>query len=814
MAEYRRQTIIASAVAVIVALSIGLGVYVLQPQLGGTTTTGTSYPIAGETTNSSLGLKLSLSLSSSTIESGQNISVNITEYNVLPKYNNVSASDKWPNQTVPFKICNGIYPLRLGVVKGYYDSSNISKSNGPVGDFINPDLVYSCPAIPAISSYIFQPNSDLADMCFGSGAPSCYSPMSNLVRFNGTWLPTPAGYSIFYHLNPSVYTVIGGDEWGDNVILHFVVIKSSTLQTTTTTTTVLTTPSTTFPQSAETTNSTLGLELIASLNSTNIQSGQAINVNVSVANIRPEDNNVSGSWDWVLPSLQNWSASGFQCLRWWNFAIFKGYYIGANISQAQVPLPLFQPGYYLNCSAIGSQNFTLLTFKPSSSNVSVIGVGMTSYSYTFEMCANENVNGYYSVNQSYLILNKLVPPLPFPPGIYTLVAGNEWGQLVVLHFTVSSCSQAECSGFAERTFAFANIPQNFTLGAYSFGVSFQGMHTGSILGSNGSTTSQLVYLGDYVTFYVSNSTTTESVIFSWAPSVNISKTVPNPTTVQLFDGSVVMNCFENSTGSYVTIIARTSFGTTIQATTTVSTQTSTVCSVSAEPTGFYLHVITDETPKPIEGAVLNATLINGCGYPPTGPASQIIMTNSTGWAALSAVSGASGNFFFIFNVQYSNSSYSFSKTFQVSWQPEQGTFVTVSLPSGTVSVVYRFPVSCNFTCYYLNIPQVVTVIQSQPAFTDSIQLWTNNTLTSPTITNITLLTGTLNRTQIVEFYVPVPSYVFASPSFSLAPSNNGTLFYFMTKNDTRIPTTVDTADNLLYTNEQVQGWIEIYSSVA
>ena len=454
---------------------------------GNTTMSGVGYPTSGETTNSTLGLKLAVSLQNSSLYyPGQNVSISITEYNVLAGYNNVSASNEWPAQTTPIEVCDAIYPLQLGVISGYYDASNMSQASASqVVRFIDPNLVYHCPAIPAISFYNFEPNSDIVDMCFGSNASSCYSPMTASVKFNGTWI---GGYS-----------------------------------------------------------------------------------------------------------------------------------------------PSGNPG-----------NATLQNLSP---------------------------------------------------GVYTAVGGDEWGQLVLLHFTIVPNNLANQNTIAE-TWPFSGIPENFTLGVYSFGVSFQGMHNGPTLGGNGSTTTMMVYLGNYATLYVSNSSETESVMFSWSPNANQYQTIPDPSSATLFNGKVAMNCFANTTGSYVTIsVVTISVGTPVQETTT-SYQSSYTCIISAEPTGFYLHVITDGTPKPIQGAKLTATLVSQCNNVNSTLVNGqgFFTTNSTGWATVSMPFVASGNFFLVFDVQYSNSTYSFSKTFDVYWAPQQGTFVTVSLPSGTVSMSYRYPI--------------------------------------------------------------------------------------------------------------------------
>ena len=121
------------------------------------------------------------------------------------------------------------------------------------------------------------------------------------------------------------------------------------------------------------------------------------------------------------------------------------------------------------------------------------------------------------------------------------------------------------------TYYFSSIPQNFTTGGYSFGTSYEGMHSGS--GGNGST---IVYLGQYVVFYVSNSGMTQSVTFSWSPNQNLSDSIPEPSSAELFDGNVVFGTFLNSTGSFVIITVQTmlptstSIGTGNQTTVTVT----------------------------------------------------------------------------------------------------------------------------------------------------------------------------------------------------------------------------------------------------
>jgi hypothetical protein len=132
------------------------------------------------------------------------------------------------------------------------------------------------------------------------------------------------------------------------------------------------------------------------------------------------------------------------------------------------------------------------------------------------------------------------------------------------------------------------------------------------------------------------------------------------------------------------------------------TTSSAYCTISAEPTGFYLHVIADNSDTPIKNARLAVTQVSRCdnGNTTLSDSQESFTTNSSGWITVTLPFLASGNFFLIFAVQYSNSTYTFSKTFDVYWQPEQGTFVTLSIPSGSVGIVYRVPINCNGNCIY------------------------------------------------------------------------------------------------------------------
>ena len=197
-------------------------------------------------------------------------------------------------------------------------------------------------------------------------------------------------------------------------------------------------------------------------------------------------------------------------------------------------------GYYVlpstassTCSA--SLGTTRCTYYSSPESFAK-GVFSTQMSFSTTIYANNGTEGPRAYNS---LLSTL-------PSAYTLVAGDEWGQLVILHFIV-----APSNNF--RTYAYDSMPNSFSLGNYSFTVSVQGMHAGNTT-TSGTTTIVEEYLGQYVTFNVTSDGTVESVMFSWSPNASINNSLPSPSQATLFNGSVSIDWFDNATGAYVTIM--------------------------------------------------------------------------------------------------------------------------------------------------------------------------------------------------------------------------------------------------------------------
>ena len=81
-------------------------------------------------------------------------------------------------------------------------------------------------------------------------------------------------------------------------------------------------------------------------------------------------------------------------------------------------------------------------FQPYSASAAVpIGFSNVSSSTLYQvtpMSISGYLSGNYSrvYNSSVFTQNGALPPPPFKSGIYTVIAGDEWGQVVLLHFTV------------------------------------------------------------------------------------------------------------------------------------------------------------------------------------------------------------------------------------------------------------------------------------------------------------------------------------------------------------------------------------------
>ena len=483
------------------------------------------------------GLNLSLSLGSTLISPGQAVSVSIDEWNTLPTENMVPSASSWPLQGLTLGPCGTLnLPIGIEIARGFYTSSNISGAQ-PLQ--LSAPGIYNCPAILSyITAYDYEPYSDTATVVGSCDPNPCFTEnVNSTTSVAGYWTTT----STFSNFTLGEYTVVGGDEWGSLVILHFTVVEGNS------TTSVILPANTSFevassfdcvathyslnfsvPEqstltggfSAETpgvtayvataqqagstfqghpatwvystglvdsssfsvvlspgsyvvwiegadqgcnssivtplemltqvnitegftlTNQPVGGLLVRlELNSSRITSGATVGINVSDYNPSTMELNLSKESAWALDGL---STGGCPSLYYpFGIAVFQGVYTSANASQA-VPLRIFP---VIPCPML-VRYITGYLFQPMSDNATVLpGTGEVP------MATGVSVSGtYYTPG---IQLNGLTP---FTPGTYTVVAGDEWGNLAFAYFAVAPSS----NGVAEYVYPSSNLTSSIS----------------------------------------------------------------------------------------------------------------------------------------------------------------------------------------------------------------------------------------------------------------------------------------------------------------------------------------------------------------
>lgn len=186
-----------------------------------------------ETSNSTLGLELLLSVNSTTIPSEDAISIASSVINSRSTTNNLTASNDWPVQGLTSGPCpSPAFPAGIAVFRGYYGMNNLSS-----GRSLNILPIVGCPASQAlnVTSYSFLPKEDLANYSgypVTSSQPSTTKQESSVRVAFGASIYAANGTGFYSSLDsslPSTYTLVTGDEWGQIALLHFRVTPSDIL---------------------------------------------------------------------------------------------------------------------------------------------------------------------------------------------------------------------------------------------------------------------------------------------------------------------------------------------------------------------------------------------------------------------------------------------------------------------------------------------------------------------------------------------------------------------------------------------------------
>jgi len=198
------------------------------------------------------------------------------------------------------------------------------------------------------------------------------------------------------------------------------------------------TPTTTSPTTntsalnTSSSKSANGLSLSLSLDAATYQPGQVIMMFVDERNTSSKMNHVPSSSQWSLNGLElgpSYPCGILSSYYPFGVAIFQGYDTSSNFSKA-APLNLNEPNVIMHGCILKIGHDFAYDFKPLS-DIEVLGYGNTISDLNNIVLKDEvDLKGYWT-NDSISEFQH------FQPGVYTVVAGDEWGALAVLHFTVT-----------------------------------------------------------------------------------------------------------------------------------------------------------------------------------------------------------------------------------------------------------------------------------------------------------------------------------------------------------------------------------------
>ncbi len=159
-----------------------------------------------------------------------------------------------------------------------------------------------------------------------------------------------------------------------------------------------------------------GIVVSVSVNATVVRSNGSLSFSVSLSNPTDHSVNISVADSWYLSGLSESATCGYAP---YAYEVFRGYYNLTDVSTGQNVLRTIDPG----CISIGRPT-TTFSFPPKSSCV---------YWCTFgQLYATDGGTG----KQGDVYIGGVTSLWSSQPGVYTMVAGDEWGAFVILHFSV------------------------------------------------------------------------------------------------------------------------------------------------------------------------------------------------------------------------------------------------------------------------------------------------------------------------------------------------------------------------------------------
>jgi hypothetical protein len=209
-----RNGAIATMLVVVVVGGLGVGYYFYQASgLPNTGVASTTYVAS----NPDLGIRLVISLNTSTTHVGGSVNYTASVYNTRQSENNVSSASDWAIPRLISTPCGpSDSPIAYAIMQGYYVSGNISKA---------PRVNYGmmCTTVMGgVTVYSFQPSSDIASVVGNCSPNPCFTgPLSTWRPFDQ--YPSGGAAEPWAKFTAGAYTVVAEDEWGDLALASFTV---------------------------------------------------------------------------------------------------------------------------------------------------------------------------------------------------------------------------------------------------------------------------------------------------------------------------------------------------------------------------------------------------------------------------------------------------------------------------------------------------------------------------------------------------------------------------------------------------------------
>ncbi len=174
-----------------------------------------------------------------------------------------------------------------------------------------------------------------------------------------------------------------------------------------------------------------GLQLGLSINATNIRSGQSLLVDVYEVNPTSSLVNLSAASAWLTRNL----GIGISPCTFENepisFDVLRGAYGPTNVTGG-IPLQLDNYSVLYHCPPSWTARYW--AYEPNSNTTVLNGcqtIHCSSSGLIFDNGQTITIDGTFTTGSPVLFQT-------FTPGVYTIVAGDEWGAAILLQFTVRS----------------------------------------------------------------------------------------------------------------------------------------------------------------------------------------------------------------------------------------------------------------------------------------------------------------------------------------------------------------------------------------